>query len=185
MPYGRTFPVAIGDVERDLPFRQVAPLVTAPVFNMLGDVAVVEAAATLLAPRIPPEADLIVTVETEAIPLAHVLAVKTGLPYVVLRRGYKPSMGLIVEAAVLSASTGQRLNLIVDEMDREVVAGKHAVLVEDVLSTRSTLQAMRRVVEQAGAVVVGEMVVFTEGDASKWPEVVSLGNLPVFVGSTE
>jgi hypothetical protein len=48
-----------------------------------------------------------------------------------------------------------------------------------VLGTRRTLQAMCRVLEEAGATVVGEMVVFTEGDGAKWPEVISLGNLPV------
>lgn len=86
---------------------------------------------------------------------------------------------------MLSASTGKPLTLYVDEKDRALVAGKRAVLVEDVLGTRSTLQAMRRVMEDAGATVVGEMVVFTEGDGSKWPDVVSLGNLPVIVGSVE
>lgn len=185
MPDRMTHTVSIGDLTRALPFRQVAPMVTAPVLNLLGDVEAVEAAASLLAPRVPAEAELIVTVESEPIPLAHMLAVKTALPYVVLRRDYKPSMGLPVEASMLSASTGKPLTLYVDEKDRALVAGKRAVLVEDVLGTRSTLQAMRRVMEDAGATVVGEMVVFTEGDGSKWPDVVSLGNLPVIVGSVE
>jgi adenine phosphoribosyltransferase len=180
-----THTVHIGPVDRVLPFRQVAPMVSAPVLNLLGDVEAVDAAATLLAERLPAGADLIVTVETEPIPLAHMLAVKTGLPYVVLRRVYKPSMGLPVEASLMSASTGKPLTLYVDEKDRALVAGRCAVLVEDVLGTRSTLQAMRRVMEDAHATVVGEMVVFTEGDGSKWPDVVSLGNLPVVVGSTE
>ncbi len=46
-----SFPVAIGEVERDLPFRQVAPLVTAPVLNLLGDVEAVAAATQILAPH--------------------------------------------------------------------------------------------------------------------------------------
>lgn len=34
--------------------------------------------------------------------------------------------------------------------------------------------------DHAGAQVVGEMAVFTEGEPGDWSEIISLGNLPVF-----
>ena len=51
---------------------------------------------------------------------------------------------------------------------------------DDVISTGSTLQGMRLLVQKAGAEVVAEAAVFTEGERAKWRDVVALGHLPVF-----
>jgi adenine/guanine phosphoribosyltransferase-like PRPP-binding protein len=57
------------------------------------------------------------------------------------------------------------------------------VLVDDVISTGSTLKGMEEVVAQAGGEIVKTAAVFTEGDAD-WSNIVALDNLPVFVGVT-
>src|SRR6266536_2414952 len=54
------------------------------------------------------------------------------------------------------------------------------VLVTDVISTGSTLEAMRKVVEEAGGTTVAETAVFTEGDKAKWGDIIAVGHLPVF-----
>jgi adenine phosphoribosyltransferase len=41
---------------------------------------------------------------------------------------------------------------------------------------------MRLIMDAAGARVVVEAAIFTEGDRAKWSNVVALGHLPVFVG---
>jgi adenine/guanine phosphoribosyltransferase-like PRPP-binding protein len=51
---------------------------------------------------------------------------------------------------------------------------------DDVISTGSTLKALRLLMGTAAAQIVAEMAVFTEGDASEWPHVIALGHLPVF-----
>ena len=51
---------------------------------------------------------------------------------------------------------------------------------DDVISTGSTLQGMRLLVQKAGADVVAEAAIFTEGERAKWSDVISLGHLPVF-----
>ena len=56
---GRHHTVQIGNVTRDLPLFQVAPGVKMAIFNRLGDSAVVEPAARLLAQRAPRDADVI------------------------------------------------------------------------------------------------------------------------------
>jgi hypothetical protein len=48
---GRVYRVQIGDLERNLPLFEVAPGIKIAIFNMLGDTAVVETAAALLATR--------------------------------------------------------------------------------------------------------------------------------------
>ncbi len=56
------------------------------------------------------------------------------------------------------------------------------VLVDDVISTGSTLQGMRLVLSKAGAEVVAESAIFTEGERSQWENIIALGHLPLFTG---
>ena len=175
------YPVEIAGVKRDLPLFEVAPGVRIAVLNILGDVALTEAAADALAKRLSEVAfDVLVTAEAKSIPLIYALAVRTQKPYVVLRKAYKPYMGEALQAETLSITTGQPQTLYLDEKDRALLAGKKVVLVDDVISTGSTLQGMRLLMEKAGAEVVAEAAIFTEGDRAKWRDIIALGHLPVF-----
>jgi adenine phosphoribosyltransferase len=40
---------------------------------------------------------------------------------------------------------------------------------------------MRAVMEKAGADIVAEAAIFTEGDEAKWQHIIALGHLPVFI----
>ena len=81
----------------------------------------------------------------------------------------------------LSITTGQPQTLFLDAKDRELVRGKSVVIVDDVISTGSTLQGIRLIMERAGANQVGEAAILTEGDRARWEEVIALGHLPVWV----
>jgi adenine phosphoribosyltransferase len=72
-----------------------------------------------------------------------------------------------------------------DEKDIPLVKGKRVALVDDVVSTGSTLDAMRSIVNDAGGNIVAQAAIFTEGDQEKWKDVKALGHLPVFVDKTE
>ena len=176
---GRVHTVHIDTVTRHLPLFEVAPGVKIAIFNMLGDREVVETAAQQLALRTP-AADVILVPEVKAVPLGHALSMRTGIPYVVVRKVRKPYMADCLETEVVSSTTGRPQTLYVDGKDRALIAGKRALLVDDVISTGSTLRGMRQLVAAAGATIVGELAVFTEGDVSRWPDVIALGNLPVF-----
>jgi adenine phosphoribosyltransferase len=67
-----------------------------------------------------------------------------------------------------------------DEKDQELAKGKRAVIVDDVISTGSTLQGMQMILEKAGAHVVREAAILTEGERAQWEHIVSLGHLPLF-----
>lgn len=177
---GRVYSVEIGGLRRDLPLFEVAPNVKIALFNMLGDTEVVEAAAAALAKEIPAEADVMIVPEVKAVPLGHAMSVHTGLPYVVVRKIRKPYMLNCLEAEVVSITTGAPQTLFLDGKDLHLVQSKNAVLVDDVVSTGSTLRAMRLLMQRAEANVMAEMAVFTEGEAGAWPEVVALGHLPLF-----
>ena len=89
-------------------------------------------------------------------------------------------MGDALKAETLSITTGQPQMLILDEKDIELMKGKKAVIVDDVISTGSTLQGMRMILNKAGSTVVAETAIFTEGDRAQWNNIISLGHLPLF-----
>jgi adenine phosphoribosyltransferase len=180
-PKRQTYQVDISGVKRELPLFEVAPGLKIAVLNILGDTDVVQASSQALARRLDGiEFDLLVTAEAKSIPLAHTLAVLMHKPYVVLRKVYKPYMGEVVKAETLSITTGQTQTLYLDEKDRSKVKGKRVVIVDDVISTGSTLEGMKRVMQLAQAEVVQACAVFTEGDPDRWKDVIALGHLPLF-----
>lgn len=176
----RVYSVEIDGLTRDLPLFEVAPNVKIALFNMLGDTEVVEAAASALAEKMPADADVMIVPEVKAVPLGHSMSLHTGVPYVVVRKIRKPYMLNCLEAEVITITTGEPQTLYLDGKDLHLVQGKNAVLVDDVVSTGSTLNAMRLLMERAHADILAEMAVFTEGDEDAWSEVIALGHLPVF-----
>ena len=93
------------------------------------------------------------TAESKSIPLIYALSVETRKPYVVLRKSYKPYMGDVLSAETLSITTGEPQMLYLDEKDIDLVRGKRVAIVDDVISTGSTLQAMQLLVQKANAKV--------------------------------
>lgn len=176
-----TYPVDIAGVHRELRLFEIKPGLRIAILNILGDTEFVLACAKALAEKLNvAEYDILVTAEAKSIPLAHALSVETGKPYVILRKSYKPYMGDALKAETLSITTGQPQTLYLDEKDREMIKGKKVVILDDVISTGSTLQGMRMLLEKAGATVTGEAAIFTEGERAKWANIISLGHLPVF-----
>lgn len=178
-----TYPVTVAGITRELPLFEIKPGLRIAILNILGDTEFVQQCAKELGERLTGVAyDLLVTAEAKSIPLIHSLSVFTQKPYVVLRKAYKPYMGDALAAETLSITTGKPQTLYLDEKDREVIQGKRVILVDDVISTGSTLQGMRLVVNKAGAEVVREAAIFTEGERAQWQQIIALGHLPVFSG---
>jgi adenine phosphoribosyltransferase len=180
-PSHETHPIVVAGIRRELPLFEVAPGVRIAVLNILGDTEFVQACARALAVKMDSsQYDVIVTAEAKSIPLTYALSVETSKPYVVLRKHYKPYMGVALSAETLSITTGKPQMLYLDEKDHEMIRGRRVALLDDVISTGSTQKGMRAVIEKAGAQVTIEAAIFTEGDATQWAHIVSLGHLPVF-----
>ena len=177
----KTYPIEIAGVHRELRLFEVKPGLRIAILNILGDTELVTACSKALAEKLTTlDYDVLVTAEAKSIPLAHGLSFETGKPYVILRKSYKPYMGDALSAETLSITTGQPQTLYLDEKDRQMMRGKKVVIVDDVISTGSTLQGMRMLLQKAGANVVGEAAILTEGERAKWQSIVALGHLPVF-----
>jgi adenine phosphoribosyltransferase len=176
-----TYTVEVAGLKRDLRLFEIKPGLRIAILNILGDTELVQSCARELAEHLKDlDYDLLVTAEAKSIPLVHALSVETRKPYVVLRKTYKPYMGDAIRAETLSITTGEPQTLILDEKDIDLVRGKRVVTVDDVVSTGSTLQGMRMVLDKAGATIVADAAIFTEGDRAQWMHIIALGHLPLF-----
>jgi adenine phosphoribosyltransferase len=175
------YPIDIAGVHRDLPLFEIKPGLRIAILNILGDTALVQACAKELAKKLAGISyDILVTAESKSIPLAYSLSVETGKTYVVLRKSYKPYMGKALSAETLSITTGQPQTLYLDEKDMNLLDGKTVVVIDDVISTGSTLQGIRLIMDKANAKIGAEAAILTEGERAKWGTIISLGHLPVF-----
>jgi len=181
MAHYQTYAVEVAGIKRDLRLFEIKPGLKIAILNILGDTEFVQACAQELVGKLKDtDYDVLVTAEAKSIPLAHALSVETKKPYVVLRKSYKPYMGEALKAETLSITTGQPQTLILDEKDVELMKDKKVVILDDVISTGSTLQGMRMILNKAGSTVVAEAAIFTEGDRSQWMNIIALGHLPLF-----
>jgi adenine phosphoribosyltransferase len=176
-----TYAIEIAGLKRELRLFEIKPGLKIAILNILGDTELVQVCARELSKKLKStKFDVLVTAEAKSIPLAYALAAEMNKPYAVLRKTYKPYMGEALTAETLSITTGQPQLLVLDEKDREMMKGKNVVLVDDVISTGSTLQGMRMLMEKAGAKVVAEAAILTEGERAQWSHIFSLGHLPLF-----
>ena len=176
-----TYSIEIAGVKRELRLFEIKPGLRIAILNILGDTELVQACARELAKKLEDvEYDILVTAEAKSIPLAYALSVETKKPYIVLRKSYKPYMGNALKAETLSITTGQPQVLILDEKDSDLIKGRRVVILDDVISTGSTLQGMRMILDKANASVVAEATILTEGDRAQWMHIISLGHLPLF-----
>ena len=180
-----TYTVEVAGLQRDFPLFEVAPGVRIAIFNMLGDTYVVKASAAALAEKLKDiPAEVLVTAEAKSIPLIYEMSALMGLPYVVLRKTYKSYMGEAIRAETVSITTGKPQTLYLDEKDQRLIEDKNVILIDDVISTGSTLKGMESVINTAKGNIISIAAVFTEGD-SDWSHVTALGNLPVFISKNE
>lgn len=172
-----THRIRIGSTERDLQVVNVGE-VSVALLNLLGDAELTERAAEGLAARMPETIEVLVTPEVKAVPLAHALSRRTGVPYVVARKSVKPYMVDAIQKTVVSITTGRPQDLVIDGPDVARLQGRKVAIVDDVVSTGGTMDALTEMLQEIGAEVAATMVVFTEGDARH--DVIALGHLPLF-----
>ncbi len=173
----QTHVIKIGNVKRALPIINVGK-VSIALLNLLGDPELTEEAAKELVKKLDDNIDIIITPEAKAIPLAHAMSVKAKIPYVVARKTQKPYMVGAIKKTVISITTGNPQDLVIDGADIERLKGKNIAIVDDVVSTGGTLKGLSELLTQVGGKVVATLAVLTEGDKRK--DVIALGHLPLF-----
>ena len=67
-----------------------------------------------------------------------------------------------------------------DSKDAEKIKGKKIALVDDVISTGESMNALESLVEKAGGKVVQKLAILAEGDAADRDDIIYLEKLPIF-----
>ncbi|NLZ56070.1 MAG: adenine phosphoribosyltransferase [Clostridiaceae bacterium] len=169
----------IAGLTRYLPILPISPELAIAGFVILGDTELVCAVAPLLAEQLP-EVDFLLTAETKGIPLIQEMARYMDLPrYMVARKSVKLYMTDPISTPVKSISTAARQTLYLDRHDAERMRGKRVAVVDDVISTGDSLDALETLVRQAGGEVVARACILAEGDAIDRPDLVYLQELPL------
>ncbi|MBE6769565.1 MAG: adenine phosphoribosyltransferase [Ruminococcaceae bacterium] len=169
----------IAGLERSLEKFPVSDKLDIAAFILFGDVEVTVAAAAELLKKVP-EFDFIITPEAKSIPLAYEMARQSGKPYIVIRKGVKVYMRDPVSVTVRSITTAKEQKLFLGMEDVEKISGKKVLIVDDVISTGESLNAVRELVSKTGATEAAACAVLAEGDAADRDDIIFLHKLPLF-----
>lgn len=180
-----SYTLEVAGLKRELPFFKVSDDLTIAAFIMFGDVELTEHCAKALLEKAP-EYDIMVTAEAKSIPLIYEMAKQAGANnYVIARKKPKVYMKNLISVSVNSITTHGEQNLYLGEDDINLLKGKRVLIVDDVISTGESLQALETLVKKAGGNIVGKMAVLAEGDAINRQDIIALKPLPLFDSNGE
>lgn len=174
------YKMKVAGCDRELPLCPVNEHLDIAAFIMFGDIEVTEKAAKLLLEKCP-EHDVLVTAEAKGIPLCYEMARQGCRNYCVARKGLKVYMTNPLEVTVKSITTENVQKLYLSDEEVKKIQGKRVLIVDDVISTGESLNALMQLVEKAGGNIVGMAAVLAEGDAQERDDIVYLDALPLFV----
>ncbi len=176
MPF---YTIDIAGLKRDLPIFPVSDALSIGAFVIFGDVELTKHCARELLKILPP-CDYLIAPEAKAIPLIYEMSRESGIPYLLARKKAKAYMSGVFRVDVQSITTAGTQTLVIDQADARRMQGKRIVIIDDVISTGESLQAMETLVEKAEGNVVGRAAVLAEGDAAKRDDILYLAPLPLF-----
>ena len=146
---------------------------------MFSDVELTVACAGELLKKVP-EFDVMLTAESKGIPLAYEMSRQCGKNYYLARKGRKLYMKDPTRVEVKSITTEAVQTLYLDASDIAAIRGRRLLLVDDVISTGESMNALEALAQKAGANIVARAAVLAEGDAAKRDDIIFLEPLPLF-----
>lgn len=174
------YTIEVAGVTRKLPIIKISDNLSIASFVILGDTEIVCAAAPEIVKRLP-EVDILVTAEAKGIPLTFEISRLLNMKnYIVARKSIKPYMDSPIIDEVVSITTQKKQILVLDEQDAAFIKGKRVAIIDDVISTGESIQAIERLVEAAGGIITAKAAILAEGDAADRDDIIFLKHLPLF-----
>ena len=156
------FDFEIMGLKRKLPFVKVGDHLALASFVVLSDTELIQTVAPELMKRLP-EVDVLMTAEAKGICLTYELSRLMGMKdFVVARKSRKPYMQNAVSHSVRSVTTQKEQTLWLDGCDAEKLSGKRVALIDDVIATGESIEAIENLAKTAGADVVARAAILAE-----------------------
>ncbi|HHV95023.1 MAG TPA: adenine phosphoribosyltransferase [Clostridiaceae bacterium] len=174
------YTLTVAGLTRKLPIVKISDDLSIASFVILGDTELVLATAPEIVKRLP-QVDILITAEAKGIPLIFEISRLMNMKrYVVARKSIKPYMDSPIVNEVVSITTQKKQILCLDKKDAELIKGKRVAIIDDVISTGESINAVEKLVEKAGGIVVAKAAILAEGDAANRNDIIYLEKLPLF-----
>ena len=66
------------------------------------------------------------------------------------------------------------------DADLSIIKGKKVAIIDDVISTGSSIEAIEKLVKESGGEVIARAAVLAEGDAADRTDIIYLEKIPLF-----
>ena len=180
------YSVTLNGAEYGLPIVEIAPGLRIAVFDMLSSAKLSQDAADALLskmreaiPDVLNNVETVLSAETKGIVLANKIADALGAEMVILRKEEKIYYPGSLRGVVNTYTTKGEHALYLPPAQIPKLTGKNVLIVDDVVSTGSSLLAIEDILQQTDANVVGKAFVFAEGDAADRDDIVFVEKLPL------
>lgn len=177
--------VILNGTEYGLPVVEIKEGLSIAVFDMLSSEKLSDdASKALLAVLEKSDIDLdkvdtILSAETKGVILAYQLAQSLKKEMVILRKEHKVYHPQVTKGAVNTYTTKNEHFLYLDNNQIPKLKEKNVLIVDDVVSTGSSLKAIEAILSTVGAKIAGKAFVFAEGDAANRTDIIYVNPLPI------
>ncbi len=156
------FDFEIMGLKRKLPFVKIGENLALASFVVLSDTELIQTVAPELMKRLP-EVDVLMTAEAKGICLTYEISRLMGMKdFVVARKSRKPYMQNPISHSVFSVTTQKEQTLWLDGCEAEKIRGKRVALIDDVIATGESIEAIESLARAAGANVVARAAILAE-----------------------
>lgn len=179
------YKVTLNGKEYGLPIVEIKPGLSIAVLDMLSSKALSHDASYAVIEKIKEsgldlsKVDVVLSAETKGITLAYQVAEYIDCEMVILRKEQKLYYKDVTKAPVDTYTTKNPHYLYLENGQIPKLCGKNVLIVDDVVSTGSSLRAIESIVTEVGGNIYGKAFVFAEGDAAKRDDVIFVDALPL------
>jgi adenine phosphoribosyltransferase len=177
------------DLHRKLPLTHISSDKQIATFTILGDVELTEKAGDALERKLKEKnikPDCFVGPGTNILCFVHHMAKRYGhSKYIILQKSIMNYMTSPEVQLPWRNAPKHAKKIVINGADVVYLKGKNVVLVDDVVSTGTTMEMLSHLVEKKGATVTAKCSIFKQGDRYHDNNLIYLAKLPIFVLTRE